>query len=80
MILTTDLAILIAQLAIKYVPEVALAFAKLLKGGSSIDDAIAALELAKTKTAEQYLDEAKAALVAEQAASTVILPPTPPTP
>ncbi len=53
---------LIIQLALKYGPEVAMAFAKLFKGGSTIDEAIAALELAKTKTAEQYLAEAKAAL------------------
>ena len=49
------------QLAIQYGPDVALAFAKLFKTGSTIDDAIAALELAKTKTAEQYLTEAKLA-------------------
>lgn len=56
---------LIAGLAIKYGPDVAMAFAKMFKGGATIDDAIAALELAKTKTAEQYLAEAKAALAAQ---------------
>jgi hypothetical protein len=59
---------LISQLAgllLKYGPDVALAFAKMFKGGATIDDAIAALELAKTKTAEQYLAEAKAALAVQ---------------
>jgi hypothetical protein len=72
MILTTDVLILIVQMAIKYGPEVTQAFAKLFKGGASLDDAIAALELAKTKTAEQYRDEAKANLAAVQAAAALV--------
>ena len=73
--LTPEIISLLLQAALKYGPEVAQAFAGLFKGGKTIDDAISALELAKTKTAEQYLAEAKAAWLAEQAASAVILPP-----
>lgn len=63
--MSVEMISLIAGLAIKYGPDVAMAFAKMFKGGATIDDAIAALELAKTKTAEQYLAEAKAALAAQ---------------
>jgi len=61
--MSLEIVTLLAGLAIKYGPDVALAFGKMFKGGATIDDAIAALELAKTKTSEQYLAEAKAALV-----------------
>jgi len=70
--------IALAQILIKYGPDAALAIANLFKSGTTIDQAIAALELAKTKTAQQYLDEAKAALLAANAipaASPVALPP-----
>ncbi len=62
--MSTEVLSLIVGLAIKYGPDVAAAFAKLFKGGATIDDAIAALELAKTKTAAQYLEEAKKAIPA----------------
>ena len=65
--MSVEIISLLAGLAIKYGPDVAMAFAKMFKGGATIDDAIAALEIAKTKTAEQYLAEAKAALLAQQA-------------
>ena len=57
-------AVIIAliQVAIKYGPDAAIAIAKLFKTGATIDDAIAALEVAKTKTAQDYLNEAKAAV------------------
>jgi hypothetical protein len=54
------LIIALIQAAIKYGPDTAIALAKLFKTGVSIDDAIAALELAKTKTAQDYLDAASA--------------------
>ena len=89
-LLTPEIISLIAQLAIKYVPDVAIAFANLFKPGKTIDDAIAALELAKTKTAEQYLADAKAAYAAQLAAAaaaggtttttTVVTAPTVPAP
>lgn len=44
--------------AIKYGPEAAIAIAKLIQNGATIDDAIAALEKASTKTAKDYLAEA----------------------
>jgi 4-hydroxy-L-threonine phosphate dehydrogenase PdxA len=59
--MSEEAIVIIAQLLIKYGPDVGTAFAKMFKGGATVDDAIAALELAKTKTAEQYLTEAKVA-------------------
>ena len=71
-VLTPEVISLLAQLLLKYGPDVAQAFAGLFKGGKTVDDAIAALEVAKTKTAEQYLANAKAALAASAA---ITLPP-----
>lgn len=51
--------IALIQFAIKFGLDSALAIAKANKD-ASIDEAIAALEVAKTKTAQDYLDEAKA--------------------
>lgn len=62
MILTQEAVILLISAAIKYGPDAAIALARLFKTGATLDDAIAALELAKTKTAQDYLDEAKAKL------------------
>lgn len=67
LLLTPEIITLLAQLALKYGPEIAEAFANLFKGGKTIDDAILALSIAKTKTAEQFLQEAKDALAASQA-------------
>jgi len=72
--ITNELLQLIAGLAIKFGPDVAMAFAKMFKGGATIDEAIAALELAKTKTAEQYLAQAKAELLAQQGIPVVDMP------
>jgi hypothetical protein len=47
------------EFALKFGIDAALELAKGLSGGT-IEGAIAALEAAKTKTAQQYLDEAKA--------------------
>lgn len=48
------------QFAIKFGLDAALAIIPMFKGGATIDDAIAALEVAKTKTAADYVAEAKA--------------------
>lgn len=53
--------IALAEFAVKFGLDAAIAFAGSMKPGATVDDAIAALQLAKTKTAQQYLDEAKAA-------------------
>jgi len=67
--LTTDTIILIAQIALKYTPDVAIAFAKMFhSGGATIDEAIAALEIAKTETAAQIRAQVRAELEAEKAA------------
>lgn len=50
----------ILDFALKFGIDAAIALAKSIKPGATIDDAIAALEMAKTKTAQDYLDEAKA--------------------
>lgn len=63
--MSESLIIALATLAVKYGPDVAIAFAKLFKGSATIDDAIAALEVAKTKTADDYIEEAKKAQVVE---------------
>ena len=55
--LTPTMWITIAQFAIKFGVDAAIAIANGIKTGATIDDAIAALELAKTKTAQDYLDE-----------------------
>lgn len=57
--MTPETITLLVNLTLKYGPDVAIAFANLFKKpGATIDDAIAALELAKTKTAMDYLKEA----------------------
>lgn len=53
--------IALIQFAIKFGLDAALAIARASKD-ASIDEAIAALEVAKNKTAQDYLDEAKAKL------------------
>lgn len=62
MTLTPELLVALLNFAIKFSIDGAIAIAKALRSGASIDDAIAALELAKTKTAQNYLDDAKAKL------------------
>ena len=49
--------ITIAQFAIKFGIDAAIAISNGIKSGATIDDAIAALELARTKSAQDYLDE-----------------------
>jgi len=73
MTLTPELILALVQFGTKFGLDAALAIAQLFKGGKTIDDAIAALELAKTKTYEQYIAEAKAA-----AAAAVATPPPAP--
>ena len=68
--MTPELWIALIQFGTKFGLDAALAILNGIKGGKTIDDAIAALELAKLKTAEQYLQEAKDA----------ITPPAPVTP
>ena len=48
----------IIQFAIKFGIDAAISIVKGIKAGTTIDDAIAALEVAKTKTAQDYLNEA----------------------
>lgn len=50
---------LLIQFGLKFGLDAAIAIAKAFKS-NSIDDAIAALETAKTKSAQDYLNEAKA--------------------
>lgn len=64
-----ELIKLIAQVGL----DAAITIITSIKGVNTIDDAIAALQVAKSKTAQQYLDEAKAALPAP-----VTPPVTPP--
>lgn len=53
------LALALLELGIKYVPELIAEIATLFKGSTvTIDDAIAALDKAKTKSAQDYLDAA----------------------
>lgn len=69
--MSETLLVALLNFAVKFGIDAALAIATSFKPGATIDDAIAALQLAKTKTAQDYLAEAKAA---------VVPPPTPPTP
>ena len=57
--MTPALWVTIIEFAMKFGIDAAIAIMQGVKSGATIDDAIAALELAKTKTAQQYLDEAK---------------------
>lgn len=59
---TTQLALI--QFAIRFGLDAAIAIANAFKKSDTLDDAIAALELAKSKTAADYL-------AADKAASTV---------
>ena len=54
---------MLIQWGIKFGIDSAIAIANGIKGGKTIDDAIAALEVAKTKTAQDYLNEAKAGTI-----------------
>lgn len=62
--------ITLIEFAIKFGIDAAISLAGALKSGATIDDAIAALELAKTKTAQQYLDEAKTTTTITKVSST----------
>lgn len=64
----------ISEFAIKFGLDAAIAWLSAHKPGATIDDAIAALQLAKTKTAQDYLNEAKAAL----SPSAALAPPASP--
>lgn len=63
MTLTPELMLALIQFATKFGLDAALAIAQVVKGGKTIDDAIAALDAAKTKTAQDYLNDAAAAAV-----------------
>jgi hypothetical protein len=52
--------IALAEFAIKFGLDAAIEFAQSFKSQATIDDAIAALQRAKTKTAADYIAEAKA--------------------
>lgn len=52
------LIIALAELAVKYGPDLAATFAKLWAGKASIDEAIADLDAAAKKSADDYLAEA----------------------
>lgn len=64
-----EIALIIASYAIKFGLDSAIALAKAIQSGATIDTLIAALELAKTKTAQQYLDEERAAQALAAAAA-----------
>lgn len=78
--MTPELWIALIQFGTKFGLDAALAIINGIKGGKTIDDAIAALELAKTKTAEQYLQEAKDALTPPVPVVPLVTPPVTPTP
>ena len=61
--MTPDLWAMLIQWAIKFGIDSAIDIANGIKGGKTIDDAIAALEVAKTKTAQDYLNESKAGTI-----------------
>lgn len=66
------------QLLVKFGIDGAIAIMTSIKGAHTIDDAIAALEVAKTKTAQMYLDEAKASVtVTVTPAPGPVAPPSP---
>ena len=60
--MTPELWISVLQFAIKFGIDATIAIIGAMKSGATIDDAIAALELAKTKTAQEYLAAAQAAI------------------
>jgi len=55
--MTPELLTAILNFGVKFGIDAALAIAKGIKGGATIDNAIASLEEAKTKTAQQFKDE-----------------------
>lgn len=57
--MTEALWLAVIQFAVKFGLDAAIAIIRGINTSASIDDAITALELAKTKSAQQYLDEAK---------------------
>lgn len=57
--MSVEAIIALIQFAIKFGLDAAIAIGPLFKTGTTIDDAIAALQVAKTKSAQEYLDEAK---------------------
>ncbi len=57
--MSQELLIALLNFGVKFGIDAAIAMAKAFKTGATIDEAIAALELAKTKTAQDYLNEAK---------------------
>ncbi len=59
--LTPEQLTALLNAAIKFGIDAALALVNMFKSGATIDDAIAALELAKTKTIQQYKDDDKRA-------------------
>lgn len=73
--MSENLIIALLNFAVKFGVDAAIAIIKSLKSSATIDDAIAALEVAKTKTAQQYLDEEKT--VSVTTAPVVEPPPTP---
>lgn len=58
--MTQELWASIAMYAVKFGLQAAIDLAKSIKAGGGIDTAIAALERAEAKSAQDYLDEAKA--------------------
>lgn len=54
----SEAAIALLTLAIKYVPELVTEILHTIHKGATVDDAIAALDAAKKKTAADYLAEA----------------------
>lgn len=79
MILTPELWIAILNFGTKFGIDAAMAIAQGIKGGKTIDDAITALDAAKSKTAADYLKEAQAAAAATAATTPTFAPlPTPP--
>lgn len=71
--MTQELWAAIAMYAIKFGLQAAIDLAKSIKAGGGIDTAIAALERAEAKSAQTYLDEAKATA----ALAAAVVAPTP---
>ena len=59
--MTEATIVALSEFAVKFGLDAAIAWAASMKPGATVDDAIAALQAAKTKTAADYLAEAKAA-------------------
>lgn len=62
--MSETLAIALINLVAKVGLDAAIAITEGLKKSATLDDAIAALRAAKTKTAQDYLDEASRAVAA----------------